>query len=422
MRFFVSLVAVLILLTPATALTDQEASDLIAEVRALRLRVDQLEGKSPAQSPSPENLGQSEAPVAEAPPTLRERFGTDAKIGVILDGTYTAGSHTADDADFRGAEVTLGGAVDPYFNLFAQVSFTPTEVAIEEGTVTAHLPWNFDARFGRMLVPFGDFNTLHLHDQPQIDDPHVLNQFFGDEGLSAVGGAVEWLAPFAKNPTLSLTGGAYNRANGEDADANGFFDNQVFNVNQRNGINVERGPLLAGRVSSFYEFGDGRHGIRLGGSYLQDKNDFTGTTKSEVMGLDAKYRWTGERGRGVTIGGEYLNHEREERPWTGGAQSGNQDVTNNGYFGYGEFDINKRWTLGYRYDNSNTTFSSRNEIEAHSAYLEFNPSEFSRIRAGWRHDNRNFDRTGNGRFDDDDDDVLMLQFTHLIGWHPAHKF
>jgi hypothetical protein len=384
-------------------------------------------------APSPDDLGSAitePAPPAAGSVSSGGREGARAQIGVIFDGTYTGGRHIADDAEFRGVEVAIGAAVDPHFDLFTNLAFTPDEVAIEEGYVTAHLPWNLQARLGKELVPFGDLNTLHLHDQPQVDDPAVLTQFFGGEGINGVGGHIEWQAPFAVNPTLALTFGAYNRATGEatttasDKDGDGnpdvtdmFLDAGVFNVRDR-----ERGALMLGRISSFTGWGNDRHGLRLGGSWLGDENDGTGATRTNVYGVDAKYRWTPDgTGRGVVIAGEYLQQKRRESPTTLFLANGGNNLSNHGGYVYGQYNFDKRWSLGYRYDNTNTTFSSAREITSNSVYGEFRPSEFSRIRAQYRHDARNFDANGNG-MTDDDADVYMLQFTHLIGWHPAHKF
>ena len=161
----------------------------------------------------------------------------------------------------------------------------------------------------------------------------------------------------------------------------------------------------------------------MGGSYLSDENDASGATRTSVAGLDAKYRWRPDAtGRGITFAGEYLHHRRQESPTTLFLANGGNDLSNGGGYVYGQYDFDKRWGLGYRYDNTNTAFSAASEIAAHSVYGEYRPTEFSRLRAQYRHDDRNFDATANGLRTDDDADVFLLQFTHFIGWHPAHKF
>lgn len=386
------------------------------------------------EAPPPDALGGTVLPSPSAYPSAGGsggRQGAQAKIGVTFDGTITGGRHVPDEAQVRAIEMNVGASVDPDFDLFGKLTFSPTDgFDLENGYVTAHLPWNLQARFGKEWVPFGDVATLDIDEHPQADQPQALAQFLGAEGLKAIGGHVEWQAPFAVNPTLALTLGAYNRAEGDAntaaSDKNGdgipdatdmFLDEGAFNVRDN-----KRGPLLLGRVSSFIGWGSDRHGLRIGGSWLSDANDASGATRTNLFGVDAKYRWTPDgTGRGVIIGGEYLRQKRQESPTTLFRANGGNDLSNGGGYVYGQYNVNKRWGLGYRFDNTNTVFSPTNEITSHSVYGEFRPSEFSRIRAQYRHDARNFDANGNGLLDDDAD-VFMLQFTHLIGWHPAHKF
>ncbi len=446
-----ALAAVLWTTVPALAITDAQAEEMLREmrglrdeVRTLRERVATLEGGTVApapatadDAPSPDALGTPSASPAPGPASSGAaspggRTGAQAQIGVVFDGIYTGGRHVADDAELRAVELNIGAPVDPYFDLFAKLNFTPGEVAIENGYVTSHLPWNLQSRIGLEWVPFGDVGTLDIDEHPQVDQPPVIAQFLGAEGVKALGGHIEWQAPFAANPTLALTFGAYNRATGDatttatDKDGDGtadspdmFLNEGAFNVRDR-----ERGPLLLGRISSFASWGEDRHALRLGASWMGDENDASGATRTNVYGLDAKYRWTPDAtGRGFILAGEFLQQHRRESPLTLFRANGGRDLSNRGGYAYGQYNFNKRWGLGYRYDNTNTVFSSENEIVSNSVYGEFRPSEFSRLRAQYRHDSRNFDTNGNGRTDPGDDaDVAMLQFTHLIGWHPAHKF
>lgn len=385
-------------------------------------------------APSPDDLGSTTAePALSSSGAVSSggREGARAQIGVVFDGTYTGGRHVPDQAEVRAVEMNVGASVDPNFDLFGKLLFSPVEgFDLENGYVTAHLPWNLQARIGKEWVPFGDVGTLDIDEHPQVDQPQALAQFLGAEGVKAIGGHIEWQAPFAVNPTLALTFGAYNRAEGDAtvmaSDKNGdgnadatdmFLGEGAFNVRDN-----RRGPLLLGRISSFIGWGDERHGLRLGGSWLSDENDVSGATRTNLYGVDGKYKWTPDgTGRGVIIGGEYLQQKRREFPTTLFLANGGNNLSNNGGYVWGQYNFNKRWGLGYRYDNTNTVFSSSAEITSNSVYGEFHPSEFSRIRAQYRHDDRNFDANSNGLLDDDAD-VFMLQFTHLIGWHPAHKF
>ncbi len=387
------------------------------------------------------------APTASAPPRGQVRIGGQPiNLGFIFDGTFVAGRSSVDEAQVRGLELTIGAPVDPWFDLQATIAYSPEEVALEEAYVTSHLPWGFQTRLGRTLVPFGELNTFHIHDQPQVDDPRVLTNFFGPEGLNAIGGHLEWMAP-TSNPALSLLIGLYNRASGEDEnnevgvdrdgdgnadETDGFLDGPiVFNVN-----NPKRGPLLLARAATFLSWDEDRHQLKLGTSYLADKNDASGSSRSSVWGLDAKYRHRlGNSGRGFTLAGEYLVHDREEPQTSLFPANGGRDLHMSGYYAYGQFEFDRRWSLGYRFDHSNTAYlnvpsanlldpNRKNTITAHSIYGEFRPSEFSRLRLQYTAERpiAGYDLNGNNVLGDDRDDRVMIQFTHLIGWHPAHRF
>jgi hypothetical protein len=450
---------------PAVALTDQEAAELLNEVRSMRriiedqnARIRALEERagtmpaaSEAEAPAPETLDGTPSRASAGAPqispsssvegpfapqasvtsgTFSAITGFQPQIGVIFDGVYSGGPNVADDAQVREVEINIGAPVDPYFDLFFQAAFTPDEVEFEQGYVTSRLPWNLQSRLGLERLPFGGLNATDQDGFPQTDRPHVLQNFFGPEGISGVGGRLEWLAPWTANPSLTAIIGLYNRARGEDDDGDGFLDGTVFNV-----MTQERGPLVLGRLESFWESSDANHALRFGGSVLSDENDRSGATRSTVTGLDAKYRWTPDgSGRGVTLAGEYLRHDRQEGPTTAFLANAGQYDNASGFYAYGQYDFNRRWSVGYRYDRANSGFphlpanledpNRKNEISANSIYAEFRPSEFSRLRAQYRRDNPNNgnDLNGNGLLNDEPDDTFMLQFTHLIGWHPAHKF
>ena len=406
-------------------------------------------------APDPGDLGQSDA--QEVPRNVRYNgntvlgsIGSNVQLGMQFDGVYTTGKNNPDRAEVRSVEITIGAPVDPYFDLTAHIGIHPVKYSrstardvdaglsvfeLEEAYASTPLPFGLRAQYGLELMPFGDMNQLHDPDLPQIDRPRVLEEFF-DHGLRGVGGHLEWTAPIA-NPTLSLIGGAYNRAEGENNGGGDFFDDhQVFYLRRGN-----RGPLLLGRIASFLGWGEGRHGLRVGGSYVEDKNEPTGRSRSSVAGADVKYRWVPDAsGRQFVLAGEYLRHDREETPTHPDQQTSGQNGHTTGFYAYGHYDHNSRWGLGYRFDRSNTAFGRpfggqtmaggagvagstlKAEFEAHSIYAEYRPSEFTKLRAQYRNDAQNFARTDRAGLRDRSDDVFTLQVIHQIGWHPAHKF
>ena len=423
---------------PAWSLTDEEANDLVNEIKMLRQEVGELKGlvgELEGPKDASREAGESDDNLPPVPeeaiggditasaltgeigrPTSSQQ-GVQAQIGVVFDGTIMARSENSDRADVREVELNIGAPVDHYFDLFAQIAFTPEEVELEQAYATVRLPWNFQGKVGKERIPFGELNKFDGDAYPQVDRPHVMKNFMGEEGTNEMGGHLEWIAPFATNPTLSLLAGVYNGANGTDGDGDGIPDGPF------SGRAGDRGPLLFGRATSFIEWDEARHEARVGGSLLTDKNDVSGRTRSDLWGADLKYRWTPDAtGRGVILGAEYLRHKREELPTTTFLANAGRDMTSDGFYLYGQYDFNRRWGAGYRYGQSEQLFSQINEIKAHSLYGEWRPSEFSRLRLQYRKDNRNFDANVIGDRSDDDEHLLMLQGTYFIGWHPTHAF
>src|SRR5215211_3927636 len=98
-------------------------------------------------------------------------------------------------------ELTLDGAVDPYFKGFTNIVFKldaegETGVELEEAYVlTTSLPANLQLKAGQFFTEFGRQNPQHPHSWSFVDQPLVLNRMFGSEGLSNQGMRLSWLLP-----------------------------------------------------------------------------------------------------------------------------------------------------------------------------------------------------------------------------------
>ncbi len=167
------------------------------------------------QGPSPSPA----APAPGAPPAPLLQIGgaggsPSLKLADIsLDINTVGGWSTATDpqiADLQGgdhdpkrrgftlqqAEVSLFGAVDPYFNAEAHLVFKSDGVELEEayGTSTA-LPYELQLKAGYYLTEFGRTNPQHPHQWPWLDQPVVNSRLFGPDGNRGVGARMSWLAP-----------------------------------------------------------------------------------------------------------------------------------------------------------------------------------------------------------------------------------
>ncbi|MBZ0253778.1 MAG: hypothetical protein K8I02_10615, partial [Candidatus Methylomirabilis sp.] len=161
-------------------------------------------------------------------------------IDVSLDALFYAGGSTERDAGlqtlqagghdpkkrgftFAQGELSLMGAVDPYFTAEAHLIFLldpvegETEVELEEAVAkTTALPWGLQLKAGQYFTEIGRINPTHPHAWDFSDQPLVNNRFFGPDGLRSPGARLSWLAPL---PWYSELFGGVQNAIGETTES-----------------------------------------------------------------------------------------------------------------------------------------------------------------------------------------------------------
>src|SRR6059058_2578311 len=113
------------------------------------------------------------------------------------------GDHDPQQRGFnaRNTELALDGAVDPYFEGFANIVFkldndNETEVEVEEAFMqTTNLPYNLQLKAGQFFAAFGRLNPVHPHAWEFVDTPLVNGLFLGPDGLRGVGAQTSWTLP-----------------------------------------------------------------------------------------------------------------------------------------------------------------------------------------------------------------------------------
>ena len=102
------------------------------------------------------------------------------------------GDHDPQQRGFnaRNLELALDGAVDPYFEGFANIVFkldnnNETEVEVEEAFMqTTDLPWGLQLKGGQFFSAFGRINPTHPHTWDFVDDPIVHGRLLGSRRLA----------------------------------------------------------------------------------------------------------------------------------------------------------------------------------------------------------------------------------------------
>ena len=240
MRAFVALALVLGLLVPAAPVRAQDAEALRREMEQMRKqfeamqeqykktmdsmaeRLERVEARpqpAPAAAPPATGLTAQRPPGSDPSPldlirprqpfALYERHGPgqllfDMGIAGDFVGNLTqhnvqknqGGSFPGLENLFfpREVELSLFGAIDPYARGEVRIETGQDQrgeglnMALAEAhlTLTA-LPYGTQLKMGFMRNRFGYLNQLHFHDRPFTDNPNVLQQFFGKEGLVEAG-------------------------------------------------------------------------------------------------------------------------------------------------------------------------------------------------------------------------------------------
>jgi hypothetical protein len=332
-------------------------------------------------------------------------------ISLIGDFIGTAGRNTVSPSrslELHESEVGLQAIIDPYARADAFISFGETGVNVEEGYITfTSLPAGLLLKVGKMRAEFGKVNTIHNHALPFIDRPLVTNNLVGGEdGIDDAGISLSRFLPAPKNWFLQGTAQVYR---GDSSD--------VFTADHRQDLSV------VGHLRLYRDLGESTN-IDLGGSYARGHNTAGVRTTfnpenflTNLYSADATLRWKPLR---RAIYHSFLF--RTELFWSARDQLSplNAFQTQHafGLYSDSEYRVNRRWTVGGRFDRSGRATSASLTDTGFSGILTYWPSEFSQIRGQYRYGHL-WD-VPNDRFTNANE--FLFQFLFVMGAHGAHPF
>ena len=332
-------------------------------------------------------------------------------ISLIGDFIGTAGRNTISPSrslELHESEVGMQAIIDPYARADAFISFGEEGVNVEEGYVTfTSLPAGLLLKVGKMRAEFGKVNTIHNHALPFIDRPLVTNNLVGGEdGIDDAGISLSRFLPAPKEWFLQGTAQVYR---GDSSD--------VFAAHRRQDVSV------VGHLRVYRDLGESTN-LDLGASYARGHNGAgVGTTfdpanfLTNLYSADATIRWKPLR---RAIYHSFLF--RTELFWSARDQLSplNTFQTQHafGLYSSGEYRVNRRWTLGGRFDRSARAAVGSLTDTGFSSILTYWPSEFSQIRGQYRYGHL-WDAP-NDRFTNANE--FLFQFLFVMGAHGAHPF
>ena len=389
-----------------------EVAALKEEVRALRGMVESLRGRAPSDSTTADAdtvavlsspaLASSSSPAGSAPQQASNLMNPNVSVIGHFQGRMGDDLSPGERAfSFGEAELGFQAPVDPYARADFFIAVSPDEgVDLEEGYLTfLALPGGVSAKLGKFRANLGKFNRTHPPETPFADRPLSTLAFLGEEGLSGSGLSLSVLIP-NRWVYLNLDAEATTTWEGASAFGEQGDDGEV----KAGGRKRDLGYL--GRLSTYLDLGESAN-FTLGASYATGVHDPAGRARTHVENLDATFRWKNPRRaiyRSVVWQTEVLFGQR--RIGGGGTAS------RKGLFSYVDWQCDRRWHLGGRFDYTQFPDVTGNESGG-LGFITFTPSEFSLISVqlkGVRRTDGSWQRTA------------ILKLTFNIGPHGAHPF
>ena len=330
----------------------------------------------------------------------------------------------------REVELAVQAAVDPYFRGDVFLGISDEEgISIEQAFLTTTaLPHELELKIGRFLMPVGKQNTTHRHDLHTVEYPYVIQKFFGPEGQKGTG---LWLsrvfAPFGFYQEIQLT--MIDRI----AEKNDSLETGV-------AVNRTLGGLgYSARLRNYWDLNEstnlelsawGLTGVREEPTLTAVGNINALNARQTTGGLDFTFRWRPlQQGlyKSFILQSEWMKQStrsvsgfipgplcRDMCPPVAIPVFVATERTNyGGGYVFARYQITQRGFIGARYDQVQDPEFAGGTTHAGSAYLEFFPSEFSKITAMYE---RYAPPAGI------DINRILLQATFALGPHKPHPF
>ena len=444
----------------------RKLDELQRRIQAMESRPIAVEKPAAPQSALDQAVKETQPPAPEPLTTdiLSRRVGgtTFRLIDISLDALFAGGASTERDASIRNlqggdhdprrrgftvqnVELSLAGAVDPYFTGEAHIIYLidpeigETRVELEEAFLTTQaLPFGLQLKGGFYFTEFGIINQTHPHAWDWLDQPVINSRLFGPDGLRQAGARLSWLTPL---PWFSELQFGVQNANGETMAS--FLANEEFFEERPIGgrpfverdVRSAKDLLYLARWENSWNLSDAVT-TKLGFSGLFGPNASGPDGDTRIYGADFKLRWRpSDNFRGwpfVLWQSEVMNRDYRADRFFDDSDPDNvidlprETLRDWGFYTQALYGFSYGWAAGLRYEYATGSKESaieggrkadpfRDDRHRLSPLLAWHPSEFSRIRLQYNYDRAN-------HLERRDAHSIWLGVEFLYGGHPAHKY
>ena len=356
----------------------------------------------------------------------------------FLNQPSTDGLNAPRGLNFNYGELSLYSVVDPYFDMFAVLDLAPESAGLEEAYFsTRKLPYGFMIKAGKFLASFGRVNEQHEHYWDFANRPLIATALFGEDGLNEIGAQVTWVAP---TPFYLMFGAEV--LNGENEQSFGTIG--FSSPNGSVALQPVQGPnLYIEYTRASFDVGDAS--ILLGlsnasGTARHDQgfsdigsNSGAVDAVTGIIGIDATVKYSLDAIRFISLQGEFMYRTMKGTEYSydtaNNPMMSNLVKHNSGFYVQAAAKLDQRWEVGARYDllmQNDIALAGVNQympsnLPRYSAMIEYNPTEFSRIRLQVDRDESRY-LQGSGGLSREPFTQIILQANLTIGAHGAHAF
>lgn len=430
--------------------------DYESRLAELETRLRQAEARvAPIAAPA-----QPAAATVPASPAAASGDGFNPDVSLILQGRYVdrkdiddrhvtgfmpAGGHAHGDDHAHGGssrgfsldhtELVLSANIDAYFRGYANLALIDDTVELEEAWFqTLGLGHGLTLKGGRFFSNIGYLNERHPHAWDFADTALMYQVLFG-ESYANDGLQLKWIAPVSEL-LVEFSGEIGRGASfpGTDRDSNGA-NAGILGLH----LGGDHGIAHSWRAGVAYLGTRAEHRDFEGHDAADEALEAAFSGKSKTWLADMVWKWAPDGNpnhRNLTMQAEYFlrkeNGALECADESGasacaGGLEGDFRSRQSGWYAQAVYQFLPRWRAGYRYDRLNRgdmdflgadiglTIASLEDYtpQRHSVMLDFNPSEFSRLRLQFARDESMHEVT---------DNQVTLQYIHSLGAHGAHRF